>query len=264
MKQYIYQLYALLFARRYFQRINFFFYELSLRGMGILNYEREFLTGEKAWLRNFFNESSSKKITIIDVGANIGRYSKYILDHMGYATIHAFEPHPLTYKKLCKNVTSDRFHAYNLGVGDRESTLKLYDYNLNDGSSHASLYKDVIECIHKSDVVSHEVQIISLDDFFKSNGMQIIDLLKIDTEGNEYKVLIGALEYIKKRAVKVIQFEFNEMNIISQSRFKDFWDILSDYKIYRILPGGGLYEIREYSPVRCEIFAFQNIVAILK
>jgi hypothetical protein len=54
------------------------------------------------------------------------------------------------------------------------------------------------------------------------------------------------------------------MNIISRVFFKDFFDVLPNYIFYRLLPGGKLLEIKEYSPLNCEIFAFQNIIAILK
>ena len=97
-----------------------------------------------------------------------------------------------------------------------------------------------------------------------SQNVQVIDLLKIDTEGNEFNVLLGCKEFLKNRQVKAIHFEFNEMNIVSKVSFKDFWDLLSDYNFYRILPGGGLLPIKNYSPIMCEIYAFQNIVAILK
>ena len=54
------------------------------------------------------------------------------------------------------------------------------------------------------------------------------------------------------------------MNVVSKSYFKNFWDLLPNYKFYRLLPGGKFLEIKSYSPLNCEIFAYQNIVAILK
>lgn len=54
------------------------------------------------------------------------------------------------------------------------------------------------------------------------------------------------------------------MNIVSKVSFKDFWDYLKEYEFYRILPGGELLKIKNYSPIGCEIYAFQNIVALLK
>jgi hypothetical protein len=53
------------------------------------------------------------------------------------------------------------------------------------------------------------------------------------------------------------------MNVSSRTYFRDFWNLLPNYNFYRLLPDG-MVKIERYSPVFCEIFAYQNIVAILK
>ena len=88
-------------------------------------------------------------------------------------------------------------------------------------------------------------------------------LLKIDTEGHELEVLKGFEPYIRQNKVDLIHFEFNEMNVASRVFFKDFWEFLPNYDFYRMLQDG-LIPIKNYNPVYCEIFAYQNIVAKLK
>lgn len=258
----IYKVYSYLFARNIFRKWNVFLYHLSLRGLGILNFQGEYFTGERGWLKKYLK--NKKDPIILDIGANVGNYSKDIISYNGACSIFAFEPHPITYKQLISNVTSENFKSFNVGVGNENGTLELYDYDTKDGSQHASLYKDVIKDLHKGNPVSHSVKIIVLDDFLISQNIKEIDLLKIDTEGNEFNVLLGCKEFLKNRKVKAIHFEFNEMNIVSKVSFKDFWDYLKDYEFYRILPGGELLKIKNYSPIGCEIYAFQNIVALLK
>jgi hypothetical protein len=87
--------------------------------------------------------------------------------------------------------------------------------------------------------------------------------MKIDTEGSEYEILKGARTMLSKNSIKIIQFEFNEMNVYSRVFFKDFVDLLKNYKLYRLM-SHGLFPIKSYSPKLHEIFAFQNIVAINK
>ena len=58
---------------------------------------------------------------------------------------------------------------------------------------------------------------------------------------------------LTRGAIRTIQFEFNEMNIISHATFKDFWDILRGYHFFRLLPGGRLMPIVVYRPLLCEI-----------
>ena len=86
---------------------------------------------------------------------------------------------------------------------------------------------------------------------------------KIDVEGNEFSVLRGMKMALLSGKVNAIHFEFNEMNVMSRIFFKDFYDFLTDYQFYRMLQDG-LVEIGEYNPLFCEIFAYQNIVAIKK
>ena len=261
----IYRIYAYLFCRPVFSIFNNFLYHLSLRGLGILNYEGNYLPGEKQWLISYLDGIDSP--VVLDVGANMGNYSHDIFEANKSAKVYAFEPHPSTYVKLIGNSKINKnklFKSYNLGVGKEKGDLELFDYAERNGSAHASLYKDVITDLHKGEVVSTIVEIITLDDFLSQESIESVDLLKIDTEGNEYNVLLGVRRFLKEKKIKAIHIEFNEMNIVSRVTFKDFWDLLSDYNFYRLMPGGKLLPIINYNPISCEIYAFQNIVAIQK
>jgi len=261
----IYRLYAYIFAKPFFAKFNKFLYQISLRGLGVLNFEGKYLPGEKQWLKSYLEGKQSP--VVLDVGANVGNYTCDIFEVNPSSMVYAFEPHPATYSKLTDNMqkfSNNLFKSYNLGVGQEKGVLELFDYADKSGSSHASLYKDVITDLHKGEVESCKVEIIALDEFFSRESIQEVDLLKIDTEGNEYKVLLGANTLLKEKKIKAIHIEFNEMNIVSGVTFKNFWDLLTDYSFYRLLPGGKLLPIKSYSPVSCEIYAFQNIVAILK
>lgn len=261
MVNFILKCYRFLFGRKKFYKLNKLFYQCSLRGLGILNFESNNLSGESKFLSTYLKGKNN--CVIFDVGANIGNYSRKIFEISHGATIYAFEPHPKTFQKLIANIKNPNFYPNNYAVSDYVGVLSLYDYEDNDGSTHASLFKDVFNTIHKKKSIEYKVNVITLGSFIKNKSIGKIDLLKIDTEGNELNVLKGMLEYLCDGSIKVIHFEFNEMNVLSRSYFKDFWDILSNYNIYRMLPDG-LVQIKSYSPVFCEIFAYQNIVAILK
>lgn len=253
--------YALLFARKSLFKLNLLLFQFSLRGMGVLNYKNDKLSGE-----DFFIKKISKMLNgsiVIDVGANIGNYSNRIRNSAKDAKIYSIEPHPTTFKKLKSQSFEHNYSAFNIAFGDTDGELQLYDYESKDGSSHASLYQGVFSEIHKSDSVSHSVQVTTLDAFVKNHDIDEITLLKIDTEGNELKVLLGAKQLITNKLVDVIHLEFNEMNVFSRVFFHDLQDILRGYCMYRMLPSG-LLKLSNYSPILYEIFAYQNIVAIRK
>lgn len=255
------KVYRALFARLFFYRFNKLIYRCGLSGLGVSNYENDIVSGEDWFLRRHLKGRLGG--VVFDVGANVGDYSRKVLELSPGMTVYAFEPHPKTFTTLINNLRQSNFLPVNAAAGEAEGTLTLYDYEANDGSAHASLYQDVIENIHQAKSVEHRVQVLSLGAFAKSKNVEKIALLKIDTEGNELNVLKGMAEYIESGKIEAIHFEFNEMNVSSRTYFRDFWDLLPNFDFYRLLPHG-MAKIEKYSPVFCEVFAYQNIVAILK
>jgi FkbM family methyltransferase len=262
MEQLILKLYRFLFARKVVYKLNKFFLFCCLRGLGMLNCESLAISGEKYFLDKLV--SGLKLRTVLDVGGNKGEYARMIRELCPDAKICSFEPHPMTYGLLSEVARNYQFDAYNFGLGGMEGTLELHDYALQNGSPFATVHGAALDNEQAGLVVKHEVQIRTLDDFVAEQQIDSIDLLKIDTEGNEYAVLVGGRKTLAAGRIKVIQFEFNEMNIYSRVFFKDFHELLAkDYALYRLLPGE-LLSLQRYTPMMCEIFVFQNIVAVRK
>lgn len=259
MRNKILNLYARLFAKPVFEKWNRFLHHAALRGLGVLNYQNDEISGETAFLKSVLD--NSKKAVVLDVGANVGRYSQQILQIAPTTQLHSFEPHPKTFEKLSSNPLLKGATLVNKGVGERQSVLELYDYENSDGSSHASLHKGVIEGIHGEKSVAHKVAVIDLQSYLTDHQLNNLTLLKIDTEGNELSVLKGLGNFLKEKRVQFIHFEFNEMNIYSKSSFLDFINLLDGYNLYRLLPGGKRLPLKTYSPADLEIYAYQNIIA---
>lgn len=253
--------YQFLFARRQFYPVNRLLHALSLRGLGVLNFENERLSGETCFLKSYLG--GKQESVVLDVGANIGAYAEGALKIQPTAHVYSFEPHPRTFQGLHNAAQRSGFEAVNAGCGSERGELVLYDYPAQDGSAHASLYQGVFNSLHGTQPVEHLVTIITLDDFCRERGLLHIDLLKVDVEGNELKVLLGFQEYLSEERVDAIHFEFNAMNVVSRVFFKDFVELLKGYEFYRLLPNG-LVRLPEYDPTVYEIFAFQNIVALRK
>ena len=253
--------YKYLFARRLFYSFNNFLFGLSLNGLGVLNYENDDTSGEKSFIKYLKINNKVSSGVILDVGANIGNYSSMLRENKIQIPIFAFEPHPVTYKKLIIASEKYSFDAVPKGLGENDEVVKIYDYSSNEGSEHASIYKDVIENIHKSQSKETDIELTTVDIFVKEKGITKIALLKIDTEGNEKNVLKGASQSIKDNIIDVIQIEFNEMNVVSRTFMKDLVDLLPQYTFYRLLPDG-LQPLGSYNALIYEIYAFQNIIAI--
>ena len=252
--------YRILFARKRWYPVNKLLFNLSLRGLGVLSDEwAPRYTGELPLLRTLAARWTRGPV-VFDVGANVGEYARMVLEVAPTAAVYAFESHKRSFAKLQSAAERLGYAAFNVACGDREDTRTLYDYRDADGSPHASLYRDVIETLHRGEVITHEVRMIALDNFVREHGIARVDLIKIDAEGHELAVLQGLRRTIADGAVDVIQFEFNSMNVISRSFFRDFYTALPDYAFYRLLPDGAV-PLGQYNPTLCELFAFQNIAA---
>jgi FkbM family methyltransferase len=255
----VFDVYARLFARRRFYRLNKGLFLMSLRGLGILNYRDETASGEYHFLRKHLQ--GVPRPVVFDVGANKGDYSAAILAANMNAQVYAFEPHPGTFQRLSARMAPHGARVVNAACGRAAGQMELYDY-VDSGSAHASLYKGVIEEIHGQHSRAHTVDVIDIDSFVTNHGIEHVDLLKIDTEGHELEVLRGAARTLNEGKVAAIQFEFNEMNLISRTFLRDFFDILPNFRFHRMVRDG-LVPLSEAPPLYCEIFAFQNIVCLL-
>lgn len=253
------------FLAALFDVFNFDMLEVAHNEIGINNYGDTNKTGEFYFLKKIladkFNKRYAGKVTIFDVGANVGEYSLSLKKIFPLSAIYAFEPNPVSFKDLTekKTIIAD-FYPFCSGLGSSKSQTKIYTYKNHLASEHATIIKDVMVQLHKSEEVEeYAVDIISLDNFCERMNINKIHFIKIDTEGYELEVLKGAVKLIKNKAIEVIQFEFNEMNIFSKVFLKDFYSLLPDYSFFR-LNIQKLTPLGKYNTAN-EIFRFQNIIA---
>jgi FkbM family methyltransferase len=242
------------------RRLNLALFQLGGRGLGLLNPRSRAFSGEQAFIRQALRGTAAP--IVFDVGANEGHWSAFALSANPGARIFAFEPHPRTYERLASRLPGARCFA--VGVGERAGVRTLHDYADGAGSGHASFVEGVIETVHRREAALWQVVVATLDDLAAAEGVDRIDLLKVDVEGMELAVLRGAQRLLERGAVKRILFEFNEMNLLSGARFADFYALLAPrYRLYRVLPHGRL-AIDRYHPWMHEQFVFQNFVAELR
>ncbi len=148
----------------------------------------------------------------LDIGVYRGIYS-YKLSH-NFKNIHSFEPNPLLFPYLEKNLTKivKNMKLYNLALSDKSGEAEL---RLPIRSK--SIFKNNIEELYKlgaatmhpdNEVIQYKkfsIMTAKLDDIKIDNK---IGFIKIDVEGHEKNVLIGGQKLIKEnKPVMVIEIE---------------------------------------------------------
>src|SRR4030088_2988751 len=252
--------YIWLFGRKNFYRWNLRLFNLAVRGMGVGNPTVEVVSPtEERFLHRL---AAGDQLTVFDVGAHVGEYATRLRELSSAARIWSFEPHPGSYEKLREAASKAGFEAVRMGLSDREETAQLYDHAASTagvGSAHATLHEQVIEGIHHDRAARFDVEVTTVDAFMKKHAIDHLSLLKIDAEGHELAILRGAKDAIASGAIDVVQFEFNEMNVMSRVFFKDFYEVLPGYSFYRMVVDG-LAPIGGYAPRTHELFILQKVL----
>ncbi|MFC3809546.1 FkbM family methyltransferase [Lacihabitans lacunae] len=246
-------LFQKIYGKKSFQPLFRKLYSFSLKG---LNYG---IVGSGETQTMAYVKSKLQGITnpvLFDVGANIGEYTQNLVNVFGpNCQVFAFEPAKLTFEILVKNIKNQNVSLENIGLGSKNEQIKFFS-DPNGNTLGSAVNRDIKGIENKVEVV--EIQ--TLDSFCENNQISKIDFLKIDVEGFETEVLLGAKEMLKNNKMNFIQFEFGGTQIPVRIFVKDFFELLNqDFIIYRIL-ADGLELISEYNE-RLEIFSYSNFLA---
>jgi len=244
--------------------INLHEHGLIQMGAGISHIPEE--NGEVFFIENILPHlfKPGGRSVFFDVGAHIGNYAIRLRKRFQEADIYAFEPVEDTYDTMFSNASGFEINMYNVGLGEKRGTATIFNTTNNTNTELASLYRNIFDAYHESDeeISSFQFSIDTIDDFCAARQIQNINFLKIDVEGHELLVLKGASEMLSHSNIEVIQFEFNIHNVYSRVYLRDFYSLLSDFKIFRIVPNG-LINLGDYNSSN-EIFLLQNLLAVRK
>ena len=132
----------------------------------------------------------------VDVGTNLGWYTCLASKHMSYGKVYGFEMDDLNFAVLQRNLAVNHcsnVEVHNLAVSDSSGVVS---YKRDSDRPHPGFQlrpsrkdDDSIEFV--------SVNSVALDDFLESKGV-VPDVIKIDVEGAEMRVLTGLRRTLRK------------------------------------------------------------------
>ena len=186
-----------------------------------------------------FDEILKKKIVkknpvIVDIGANRGQSINRFLKLFDTPIIHSFEPISKEFDILKGEFGGKKnINLNNLAMGEKRETkfLNVTKKSENSSFNKINLGTDWIKARSKEYQVNEEsyvdvqqkVSVDTLDAYAQDHDIEEIDILKIDTQGYEDKVLSGCSNLIKNNKVAVIITEIMFDNVYD--KYFSFSDI---------------------------------------
>lgn len=159
------------------------------------------------WMHQF------KFDTILDIGANIGRFAVTANAVFPSATIYAFEPLPDCYnqtQRVIAKIGSGR--AFNVGLGERNEDITINRNTHSPSSSFLPLAKTHVNAFPFAESKEKiAVKVMRLDDMSDDIPMGSSVLVKIDVQGFERAVIAGGTATLAKAKVILIELSYEEL-----------------------------------------------------
>ena len=173
-------------------------------------------------IKKFIEKNKIELNTYIDIGGFKGKYTDLILKIKKDCKVILIEPQKKYYLTLKeKYKTNKKIEVLNIGISDKKEKLQLKinkheitstfsEFNTRNRylNFKARLFSSNLKNMTKN---VENVEVLPLNEIIVNKNLTNIDLIKIDTEGHEFKVLSGAKDCIKSINYVLIEFHNSEI-----------------------------------------------------
>lgn len=169
-------------------------------------------TGNPFDLQKKLIGDTNKPINIFDVGAHVGKVSIKYDRLFPNSSVYSFEPFPASFSSLKQNTSQyENIKPFQKALGEHIGISKFHsnfheqtnsilathtEGNSNWGNTNMLKTKEIID-----------VELTTIDQIVAEENIKKIDILKMDVQGAEYKVMAGAKKMIEKERISLIYTE---------------------------------------------------------
>lgn len=194
--------------------------------------------------------------TFIDIGANHGCWTHWILSHQAGASMYLYEPNRACFKQLQTSFyQQDNIHISNCAISNFCGEANFVE-NENDQLGH------IIPKDGSSNIIKNSVRVNTLDAEWPQ-AMGDVDFVKIDTEGSDLNVILGAKRLLSNGSIRYLQFEYTDAWMEYGANLRLAIQFLDShgYDVYIIRPNR--LELYNYS-LWGDYFRYTNFLACRK
>ncbi|MHA1410854.1 MAG: FkbM family methyltransferase [Candidatus Odinarchaeia archaeon] len=198
-------------------------------------------------------EVVGNELIILDIGANIGYYVGIEALIAPYSKIYAVEPSPVNVELLAKNVEinqlCDRVDITTGAISNKTGESILFLSNQSN-----------VHSMERQSGKKIKVKTWTVDDFIMMKGLEPtkINVVRMDTEGHEYKILQGMEKLMNSNQPLLLFIEFHD-TLVSKGKLKDILDLLKS-KNFKFIYGCNDY----FTGMVEELYSFDELSNNLK
>ena len=208
-----------------------------------------------------------RELCIVDIGSYIGKFSENINKNININIKKNFfliDPNPYIKDKIILNF---KYKFFNLAINNSRSKKILY-FNEAFPAAGTSLKKYIfsdnmynwsrkIFFIRKKDLFKKiKVKTQYLDDFVVKNKIKKIDILKLDTEGNELNIFRSGKKSLKNIKLICVEVMDNKKNITNDKKIKSIQKVLGNNFVLKYKKR--IFSVSIFSNIVCYDLIFIN------
>lgn len=179
-------------------------------------------------LTNFFMKNVKDNMVCVDVGSNIGYFTILFAGLINNGKVISIEPYIRCYNNIIENINMhylfNKVELINKAVSNYEGEIDFFICD-NNGNSSVNDKRDYIYKLTKEVPKKIKINCTTLDIILE--GYNIIDYMKIDIEGGEYKALLGLSNSLKNKKIKNLIIEWNKEMLLDEE-IENLKNILKD------------------------------------
>jgi FkbM family methyltransferase len=170
--------------------------------------------------------------TILDAGANEGQFALWSREFFPEATIYSFEPVHTTFKTL-ELIAKEKhqWDVFQVALSDTCEDRHIFHHINHPSSSslHESTATEIALFPDTKEKVLENVSCVTLDHWLKNSKIILNEdiLLKLDVQGHETCVLMGAKDVLAKTSVVIAEVIVGSL-YHEQARFVDIVHLLAE------------------------------------